>query len=156
MYTDTSLTSAASAPLAFGTTTRLIPLFAACNTAGSTPRTGRRLPSSASSPRKSVFSSGSTGACCLAATSPSATARSKAEPCFFDVGRSEVDCHLPLELAEPTVDESGSNPHLSLAHRGIRKPNHAELGDPARHVHLDVDHEPLDTVNRACVRLYQH
>ena len=74
--------SAASARFAAGTIARVIPDLYAAISAGSTPRTGRIFPSSASSPSTTILVKGSCGTVPCAIRIASAIDRSKLDPLF--------------------------------------------------------------------------
>ena len=75
-------TNRASAAFSLGTIMIFAPSFAAARVAGSTPLTGRTVPSSPNSPRRTVSSKASCLMAPAAIRMVRATARSNPEPCF--------------------------------------------------------------------------
>ncbi len=127
--------SAASAAFSAGTYRARMPFSAAASAMGSTPDTGRRVPSSASSPRKAA-SSGTSSSWPLAVSTASSRGKSytgpvlrtsagarltvmrrsgNLKPRFLMAARTRSALSRTAESGRPTMEKAGSPPETSAS-----------------------------------------
>ena len=111
---------------------------------GSTPRTGRSVPSSASSPTNSVSASASGVDHARRAEHPDGDRDVEGGAVLAQVGGRQVDGDPARRQLEAAVLERAADPHPPLAHAGVGQPDDVAAGEPDRHVDLDVDGRGFD------------
>ncbi len=132
VLTSSPSTSPASAALARGTTARCSPRSRAPSSWGSTPRSGCTVPSSDSSPTKSVPSSDSRGTAPSAPSVAAAMARSNPLPVFFTSAGARLTTIWHSEMYSPTCASAlFTRTRLSRTDASAR-PTSSKKGGPRR------------------------
>ena len=137
--TVTPGTTVASRALASGTITRVIPARAAAATIGSTPRTGRTVPSRPSSPRTTTPSSGRGRQLAGAGEQRGGDGEVEAAAVFRQGGGQQVDGDPAVGPGLAGVDHRGPDPVAGLVQRGVRQAGEHHGGQAGGEVGLDLD-----------------
>ena len=141
-------TTAASPAFSAGTTSRRTARARAQAAMGSTPRTGRSVPSSASSPTNSVSASAPGSTTPAAHSMPDGDRDVERGAVLAQVGGREVDGDPPRRQPEAAVLERAPDAHPPLADAGVGQADDVAAGEPHPDVDLDVDGRGLDSDHR--------
>ena len=110
----------------------------------SAPRTGRRSPSSPSSPSKQEMVNAFRGDLIAGHQQGDRDGQIERRPVFADVRRGEVD-RDPFEgIVEAGVHHGGADPLSSFLHGALRKPHGRERGESVGQIGFDLDQVGVD------------
>ena len=124
-------TTAASARFAVGTTTAA-PAAVAASTIGSTPRTGRRAPSSESSPTSHTDAASAAVTRPAAISTPAAIARSSSAPSLRSSAGDRLTRMVLVSIRHPRWRMAASTRSRASRTAGSGSPTTASCGVPAR------------------------
>ena len=155
-WTVSPSTTAASWPLASGTTRARAPARRAAMATGSTPRTGLTSPESESSPRNWMPSSAAGGSSWLAASRATAMGTSSPAPVLAQVGRRQVHHHPLGGELDAAVADRRQHADPGLGDGAAGQPHQVEAGQAERRLDLDLDREGLDAEDHRGADARQH